>query len=274
MRDRSEINIRSYFQGGVSGAMGVLASHPCDTIKTRIQTNQPIEFNPRALYRGIAPPFFGLFVEKSMVFGTYENIYQMLSDNNKYSTGTKNIISGSVAGFVASFVVTPIEKLKIVRQANRSITREILYPKNLYKGWSATLTREVPGFGIYFWTFNKIKEKIYDGNFTVLGSLWAGGFSGAFAWLFIYPQDMVKTRIQSGMNNGLTISQIIKNIANHTHPNDDLAKNNYIKSFPSRIYHSICPFYNGFHMALLRAVPLHAVTFATMEWFKKYNSRV
>lgn len=260
MSDRSEINIRSYFQGGVSGAMGVLASHPCDTIKTRIQTSQPIEFNPRALYRGIAPPFFGLFVEKSMVFGTYENMYRMLSDETKYSTGKKNIISGSVAGFVASFVVTPIERLKIIRQANNPITREILYPKNLYKGWSATLTREVPGFGIYFWTFNKIKEKIYRGEFTVMGSLWAGGFSGAFAWLFIYPQDMIKTQIQSGMGS---IPQIIKNIANN-HTKDNI-------SIPSRIYHGICPFYRGFHMALLRAVPLHAVTFATMEWFKKYN---
>jgi len=250
--------------------MGVMASHPFDTIKTRIQTSQPIEFNPRALYRGIAPPFFGLFAEKFMVFGTYENVYRMLDD--KYTTGKRNIISGSVAGFVASFVVTPIEKIKIVRQSGKPITHVMLYPKNLYKGWSATLTREVPGFGIYFWTFNKIKEKIYGGNFTVLGSLWAGGFSGAFAWLFIYPQDMVKTRIQSGMNNGQSIPQIIKNIWTSNAKDNDCTKSGKLVNISLRIYCGICPFYNGFYMALLRAVPLHAVTFATMEWLKKYNS--
>jgi len=70
-----------------------------------------------------------------------------------------------------------------------------------------------------------------------------GGISGSMAWLFIYPQDRIKTIIQS-TNDDKKISVIIKNTF----------KNGGIKTF-----------YHGFGYAISRAVLLHAGTFMMFE---------
>ena len=74
-----------------------------------------------------------------------------------------------------------------------------------------------------------------------------GGMSGAIAWLFIYPQDLVKTRVQASTQN-ITPKTIVKNIYTEF---------------------GVRGFFKGFHLALLRAVPLHAGTFAMVEYLKK-----
>jgi hypothetical protein len=163
-----------------------------------------------------------------------------------------NGISGAVAGVAASFVVTPYERIKILLQTQQTISNKELYNhKNLFKGLSATFTREGPGFMFYFVTYDLIKQKVYKGKYTTFGSFCAGGISGAVAWCFIYPQDMVKTKIQSQIGIGKSATQIIKDIYNEG---------------------GLLGFYKKFHWALFRAVPLHAGTFATMEYLKKINN--
>lgn len=236
----------SYLKGAFSGMVGILLSHPFDTIKTNMQAKKPIQYNPKFLYMGIKSPLAGIFVEKALVFGTYTNMHSLLA---KSCNSTLNdIISGGTAGFCASFVVTPYERIKIMLQTNNKINRDLLKPKNLFKGLSATFTREIPGFSIYFSTYNTIERKVYGGKYTLPGSFLAGGISGSLAWCFIYPQDMIKTRIQSGISENQSFNQIIKNI--------------YKEGGPRQ-------FYRGFHFALMRAFPLHAGTFATMEMFKR-----
>jgi solute carrier family 25 carnitine/acylcarnitine transporter 20/29 len=245
----NNVDFCSYIYGGISGAIGVSGSHPFDTIKTCIQTNKKIEYTPKFLYRGMSAPLVGLFVEKMTVFGTYENVFRMLNESIN-SVSMKHIISGSSAGFVATFVVTPIERIKIIKQTNQKLTKDLFHPKKLYKGLTATWTREVPGFGIYFWTFGTIKEKVYNGKMPVLGSLWAGGISGALAWLFIYPQDVIKSRIQVELNNNQSMFQIAKNIKNEG---------------------GLRIFYKGFHLALMRAIPLHSLTLTANELLKRHD---
>ena len=73
-----------------------------------------------------------------------------------------------------------------------------------------------------------------------------GGLSGIMAWIFIYPQDRIKTHIQA--NDNLSMKSSIKHLINNGN------------------------IYKGFHYALMRAVPLHATAFATMEICQKYFS--
>ncbi len=235
----------SYIKGGMSGIVGLVISHPFDTIKTNVQANKQI---PRNLYKGIASPLMGIGIEKALVFGTYTNMYGFLRTNYNLDPTINNIISGGVAGFCASFIVSPYERIKIMYQTQKKINLEILYPKNFFKGLSATFTREIPGFSIYFSTYTQIEKRFYAGNYTIFGSFVAGGLSGGLAWCFIYPQDLIKTRIQSDIIQNQSYLQILKNINKHG---------------------GFRNFYKGFHWALMRAVPLHAGTFATMEFLKK-----
>lgn len=239
------LDFRKFLFGAISGMFGLILSHPFDTIKSNIQTNNPINYNPKYLYRGISAPFIGIGIEKAIVFGIYENCFVHI---NKYlGSISTNFMSGAIAGLFASFVVTPYERCKILYQTNNKINMSMLRPKYLFKGLSATFTRETPGFAIYFTTYKYIESKFYNGKFTMFGSFISGGLSGALAWCFIYPQDMIKTRIQANINEKKAIIDVIKNI---------------------KMEGGLRYFYKGFHFALMRAIPLHAGTFMMMEFLK------
>lgn len=243
--------MENYLFGCISGMFGVTISHPFDTIKTCIQTNNKIQINPRFLYRGLQYPLIGVGLEKAIVFGTFTNV----AKNSSLINGDtyKYIFSGACAGLAASLIVTPIERLKILwqikgKEKNYNM-KEILNPKSLFKGLSATFTRETPGFAIYFSVYEYIKKKWYNNNISHIGSFMAGGLSGFIAWIFIYPQDCIKTMIQSKEQEKLTFRKGFSIILNEG---------------------GIFQFYKGFHFAIMRAVPLHAGTFFCFEFLRNY----
>jgi len=124
----------------------------------------------RGFYKGVIPPIIGIGFEKCIVFGTYSNVKNLNIFQNVYS----NIfLAGIISGICCTSVVTPVEKVKIIMQNAKMkegickiIKKEGI--ASLYKGWSATLFREVPGYGIYFTTYEfcknnkKINIKLYN----------------------------------------------------------------------------------------------------------------
>ena len=219
---------------------GIILSHPVDTIKTHRQLSTlPFQYNIKNLYRGITPPLIGVGFEKALVFGCY---------NNFCSMGLPIPISGGLSGLIASLVVSPYERIKILRQTNQTIKMSILSPSFLFKGVGITFTREVPGFAIYFSTYEALKNKFYTSKnkeISILSSFIFGGMSGTMAWIFIYPQDRIKTIIQNNKSqDSFYITNIIKSI--------------YVKG-------GIRHFYSGFSFAVYRAILLHSGTFCTME---------
>jgi solute carrier family 25 carnitine/acylcarnitine transporter 20/29 len=126
--------------------------------------------------------------------------------------------------------------------------------KFLFKGLSATFTREVPGFAIYFSVFEGLKAKtefLYSRDISYLEAFAFGGLSGTMAWIFIYPQDRIKTILQANTaSNTVNIKVIIKNIY----------ENGGLKHF-----------YKGFSWAVCRAILLHSGTFCMMEMLNNNN---
>ena len=234
--------ITKYINGGISGMCGVILSHPIDTIKTHIQTGNKLStFKPSFtnFYKGITAPFLGVGLEKAIVFGTYNYMY----------TKTDNIpVSGAISGLVASFIVTPYERIKILKQNSQVFTFKDINTKFLFRGLSATFTREAPGFAIYFSTYEYLKKKNFTNNnknIDLYRSFLYGGISGITAWIFIYPQDKIKTIMQSNMNSGKSYTYHVKNMYNN---------------------YGLTYFYKGFSWAAGRAVLLHSGTFCMMEF--------
>ena len=107
--------------------------------------------------------------------------------------------------------------------------------KNILKSFRKThvvTLRELPATYIYFASYDKLKEN----NISIFLS---GSIAGVNSWLFTYPFDTIKTRIQS--NNSKTIYEAFQ-------------KGNL---------------WNGLGFCLLRAFLVNGVNFSVYEYFMK-----
>jgi len=64
----------------------------------------------------------------------------------------------------------------------------------LGRGFGITVLREVPAFGIYFGSYEVMIRNFGESTPVVL---MAGGMAGIFSWIFTYPQDVIKSRLQA-----------------------------------------------------------------------------
>ena len=229
------MDLTATISGSVGGMLGVLASHPIDTVKVLYQstgaksiinTTKGIirKYGYKGFYRGIIPPLLGFTAEKACVIGSYE--YMKKRTGNIY-------LSSLWAGFICTFIISPMEKIKI----NMQNSSKNPY-RNLHRGWVSTVLRETPSYVVYLVLYEKLKERF---NSPFLN----GATAGTVAWLTAYPADMVKTFCQE---HDYTIRQAT-----------------------SKIYraHGISGFFRGINLALLRAFILHGFVFTGIENTKK-----
>lgn len=246
-----------FVYGLIGGVSGTILSHPFDTIKTRIQSRKVITIrqavNLGNLYSGILPPLLGIGLEKSIVFGFYD-----LAKSN----GFNNFTSGLIGGFLSTLVVVPVDRLKIIMQNKGTITKDILKPSSLYKGFGITLFRETPGFGIYFSTYNYL-TKTFDNNDSksLVKTFLFGSLSGVNSWIFIYPSDLIKTRYQAMIHSNVNLTANLTSKSINTVP--EVIKSIYKKD-------GIRGFYHGFSLSIMRAIPLHGGVFLGYELSKKF----
>jgi solute carrier family 25 carnitine/acylcarnitine transporter 20/29 len=239
-----------FLKGAIAGACGVTISTPPDFFKTILQNEGTLQniktylkplpyFNKiKYVYRGYDKALYSMMLEKCLVFGGY-------SYAKKYTNN--NFIAGCFAGLLASLTVTPCERLKILYQTNPNMKFSDLKNKKIsyyYQGFSATLLREVPGFGIYFYVYEYLKNN-YSNNSMYQPFLF-GATSGILAWIFIYPQDTIKTIMQSHKED-VNIIKVGKDVIGRGYSN----------------------LYKGFSYCLMRIIPLHGTVFMTMEYLNK-----
>ena len=161
------------------------------------------------------------------------------------------MISGGLAGIFASFIITPFERVKILfqtNQANWNYINKNFNVKFLSQGLVPTLCRDPLGYAIYFSTYNFLKNK-KSTPINLFESFCYGAISGSTAWLFIYPQDRIKTHVQAITNRNISFISGCKEVI-------------FIGGYRE--------LYKGFSYSLMRAIPLHATVFMSMEFCKKY----
>ncbi len=199
----------------------------------------------------------------------------------------KAFVCGSIAGAVQALVICPTEHIKCRLQIQHGIgCKDNIYKgpydalekivhsngiSGLYRGFICTAWREIPAFGLYFATYDYVRETvttilrtspaISDNDEDVVSSIeknssqeWAasalaGGFSGALTWAAIYPFDVIKTRIQTTpLNTPIERRRI-------TYMFHTLWKEHGIKYF-----------FRGLGVTLLRAFPVNAIIFPVYEF--------
>ena len=168
-------------------------------------------------FKGISSPLCSIPFVNAIVFTAYGQANSLFSIDDTF---LKGIISGSYAGLVNTVVVTPVEliKIKMQMQSNdptigssksytsawdcvKSVVKEEGI-KGLFKGGTITIFREIPGYAAQFASFELALlffhsyfglEELNKGHVFIAGMI--GGFN---CWFWSYPQDVIKTKIQSG----------------------------------------------------------------------------
>ncbi len=237
-------NYKHLFYGCAGGFFGTVLSYPIDTVKTRVQFSIPLKqsLTMRNYYGGVGWQFLLVPIEKGIVFWVSEKFK---------SFGLQPIVCGGIAGLASTFVVTPMEYLKIniqgATKCDTKINFKQLNIREMYKGFILTNMREIPGYAVYIATYDYLTK--YNQEKSLFKSFLFGGITGFAAWLVIYPADLIKTKIQD-KNNTKSAMEIVKIV--------------YNSSNEKKLFN----FYKGLSWALIRAMPLHAGVFLGVEYTK------
>jgi solute carrier family 25 carnitine/acylcarnitine transporter 20/29 len=244
--DPTEVTFfHDFVAGGMAGSASVIVGHPFDTIKVRFQTsNTTIMASVRdfggvsSLFRGMAAPLSVAAAINAIVFSSYgasSRFYDNHIGNPEsyadlpHDPWYKAWACGSFSGLMQCFILAPMEHVKCRLQvqhgkgssdykyrgpwqASRHIVQEHGMTR-LFQGWWSTCWREIPAFGLYFASYDYIKDATntflsqqsgvesdpigINHSHTWIASAFAGGCAGSITWGIVYPVDVIKTRIQT-----------------------------------------------------------------------------
>lgn len=155
-----------------------------------------------------------------MVFQSYAILSRAFDSSvaPKDPPSYKGVFLGGVgAGALQTFMVSPVELVKIQLQLQKTsqltqyqngpvkVAKNIWKTQGLrgiYRGLYMTMIRDAPSHGVYFWTYEYMREQLHPGcrkscQESMNTMLIAGGLAGVASWMSCYPFDVVKTRLQA-----------------------------------------------------------------------------
>lgn len=284
--------IKYFLSGGFGGVCTVIAGHPLDTIKVRLQTmplpaaGQKPQYAGtydcarktvqregfRGLYKGMSAPLTGvapIFAMSFFGFGLGKRLQQKTSDEQL--TNTQLFAAGAFSGIFTTSIMAPGERIKCLLQIQQGggapqkyngmvDCAKQLYKeggiRSVYKGSFATLLRDVPASGLYFLTYEYVKDYAAkefgtEGSRGLLGTIFAGGSAGIANWAVGMPADVLKSRLQTA--------------APGTYPNGirDVFRELMRNEGPLALYKGVTP-------VMLRAFPANAACFIGFEIAMKF----
>lgn len=219
----------------------------------------------------------------SIIFGVYGVCIRFLQPEGGMNKYYNSLLAGAASGTVQCLVCIPTELIKLRMQLQnigheapphgllslskrQALTSSHRYVgplgaavnivntsgmKGLYKGTVVTVLRESPAFATYFATYDHLCQRLAteDNSLNPVAVCFAGGLSGMLAWVVTYPFDVVKSRVQSDGVGGTKLQ--------YTGMMDCIRKS--YQEGGARV------FFRGLNATLLRAFPVNAATFLTVE---------
>ncbi|CAD0022350.1 unnamed protein product [Aureobasidium pullulans] len=226
--------VKDLFAGAVGGVAQVLIGQPFDIVKVRLQTTTQYSG------AGTLTPLIGIGAcrQNAAKTGVLESP-QPLSYSQYYA-------AGAFAGIANTLMSSPIEHIRIRLQTQphgaarlyngpidcvKKLCAHEGVLKGLYRGTGVTWFREAQAYGVWFTAFEFMMNQDAKRNGIERKEIptWKialyGGLAGEALWLGSYPFDVIKSKMQS----------------------DGFG------------------FWRGLGPTLLRAMPVSAGTFATVE---------
>ena len=128
--------------------------------------------------------------------------------------------------------------------------------RGLYYGFTPHMIRETLGTALYFGGYESMKSTLYHRmgqKHITWVHLLSGGFAGVFCWTFIFPIDLVKSRMQ-------------KRVLMLT-PGQELVEDRTMSNVVRKIWQrdGLRGFFRGIQVTMTRAFPIHALGFVVYE---------
>ncbi|EJS41921.1 pet8p [Saccharomyces arboricola H-6] len=212
----------SLLSGAAAGTSTDLVFFPIDTIKTRLQAKGGFFANGgyKGIYRGLGSAVVASAPGASLFFISYD--YMKVKSrpyvSKLYSPGseqlvdtTTHMLSSSIGEICACLVRVPAEVVKQRTQVHstnsswqtlQSILRNDNgegLRKNLYRGWSTTIMREIPFTCIQFPLYEYLKKTWAKASEQTQVEPWkgavCGSIAGGIAAATTTPLDFLKTRL-------------------------------------------------------------------------------
>ncbi|KAK1056950.1 carrier protein ymc1 [Friedmanniomyces endolithicus] len=283
--------LKDLFAGAVGGVAQVLIGQPFDIVKVRLQTTTQYKGaldgatqilkneGAAAFYKGTLTPLIGIGACVSVQFGAFNYARRAFEARNashsalsapKPLTYTQYYAAGAFAGVANTLLSSPIEHIRIRLQTQphgagrlyagpldciRQLSRSPNIPLGLYRGTAVTLLREAQAYGFWFLTFEYLmqsdvaRNKITRKEVPTWKIAFYGGLAGEALWISSYPFDVVKSKMQTdGLKVGEQRYKSMRDAFAQTYRQEGLGG-----------------FWRGIGPTLLRALPVSAGTFATVE---------
>lgn len=213
--------LRSLLAGGIAGTTVDTSLYPLDTLKTRLQSSAGFWASGgfRGVYNGIGSAVVGSAPGAALFFVTYESVKRQFASRElgSYGEAGGHMLAASLGEVAACAVRVPTEVVKQRAQAGqypsslsaltsilglRKTHGAIHVWRELYRGWSITVMREVPFTVIQFplwegmkkWSLQQ-RSGAKPKDVTGAESAVYGSISGAVAAGLTTPLDVLKTRM-------------------------------------------------------------------------------
>lgn len=256
------------------------------------------------IFRGMGAPLGAATAINAVVFGSYgfsSRLYDQrfgtvtydedIEDAPTHDPWQKSMTCGSFAGATQCLIICPMEHIKCRLQTQSGGTAHFKGPldaawriysehgfQRLYQGWWTTAWREIPAFGLYFASYDYLKDRansflldrerqklllqgqsgtaatvVLTNTHTWLASAFAGGCAGSITWAIVYPVDVIKSQIQTAPLDT---------------PFRDLRMFSVGQAIVAR--HGAMYLFRGLGITLLRAFPVNGTIFPVYEFTLKY----
>ena len=271
--------------GFTSGCTNVLAGHPFDTLRVRVQTGQSIAFtNPyhyaSMLYRGILPPFITASMSISVNFGLWEAVRTTYTDpwitkSNKplspdESPVSSIFLSGTLTGWCVCQLTMPLVNMKVVRQTLPPEQVERTYAKqisravrdhglqSLWRGYLPHNVQESVGRGCYLGGYYLAKRILADEQTFGEAKFWkkalAAAVGGIAGWCVTYPMDVLR-------------SNMMRDYKSERYANTYSCLTSILKE------HGVAGLYRGMGFTVVRAVPVAIFTLPVWDSSRSFFLR-
>lgn len=221
----------------------------------------------KSLWSGLSPTLVLAVPNTIIYFTTYEQLRYKLGQFYSKNDTLIALSSGALARIWACSIVSPLELIRTKMQSQKmafyqvrqalSVTLKSEGVIGLWKGYSATLLRDVPFSAIYWGVYENFRPKEYNFQQNFI----AGALSGTIASTITLPMDVIKTRLQIELGekivrgNGFNGKGRLKSIVIAK----DIIANEGVKGL-----------FAGLIPRLVKVAPACAIMISSYEFYKRY----
>lgn len=217
-----------FIAGWASGAMAVMTCQPVDTVLTRLQAGEALvvgsassnvrvqtrglvqNFGFASLWRGSSAMISAVPFQNALLMGGYGVGKQWAAshhESNQSATLASVFVGGCTGGVVQSFLMSPVELVKVNQQvhANKTVAaaaKELwsggFTNRTSWRGLNATLLRDGIPHGVWFASYEWCKTAMSSGDKEggggsttttteqIVVPMVSGAFAATVAWVRVY----------------------------------------------------------------------------------------